>query len=235
MKILAIDTTSTYTCAAICENEHFLAEYFADTNIKHSEALLPAIQQILQQNQLNMNDIDMLAVAVGPGSFTGVRIGTATAKGLAFGRDIPCVPVSSLEALAYNFSGQSGIICPVMDAKRGQYYNALFEWQADKLCRLTSDRLITFDELHAELAQYDCDIRLCGDAYTAVLASMKALDDSAKFFESPLVKVKNSAYSVARAALAKYRADETVDYSDIALLPTYLRSSQAEREKKDNL
>lgn len=232
MKILAIDTTSTYTCAATCENGHVLAEYFADTNIKHSEALLPAIQQLLQQNQLNMNDIDMLAVAVGPGSFTGVRIGTATAKGLAFGREIPCVPVSSLEALAYNFNGQSGIICPVMDAKRGQYYNALFEWKADKLCRLTEDRLITFDELHAELAQYEGDIRLCGDAYEAVLAGMRTLDSGERFVESPPELTKNSACSVARVALAKYQADTSANYSDIALLPTYLRSSQAERERK---
>ena len=136
MKILAFDTSATVATVALCDNERLLAEYTVNNGNTHSETLLPMIESLLGHFSMSVSDVDLFAVSVGPGSFTGVRIGAATLKGLAFASDKPCVGVSTLEAIAENLSVCKGLICPVMNARRAQVYTALFRSDGQTLERL---------------------------------------------------------------------------------------------------
>ena len=133
MKILALDSTAIVSTVAICEDEKLLAQFTINNGNTHSETLLPMIEASLKVLKLTTDDIDLFACSAGPGSFTGVRIGAATIKGLAFNRNKPCAPVSSLDALAHNLLYTNGIVCPVMNARRSQLYNALFLCDRKKL------------------------------------------------------------------------------------------------------
>jgi tRNA threonylcarbamoyladenosine biosynthesis protein TsaB len=128
MKILAIESSATAASAALIEDGKILSEFFAHTGLTHSQTLLPMVEQVLACAKVSAKDVDAFAVSVGPGSFTGVRIGVSTVKGLAFGTGKPCVPVSTLEAMAQNYRGQAVTVCAVMDARCQQVYNALFQW-----------------------------------------------------------------------------------------------------------
>ncbi len=228
MLILALDSTATVATAAICDNETVLAAETVSCGLKHSETLLPLIEKLLGVAGKKVSDMDLFSCTVGPGSFTGVRIGAATVKGLAFGGK-KCVGVSTLEALAYNLRGQKGIVSPVMDARRGQLYNALFRWDGDTLVRLTPDRVIMIDELAKELAAYQEDVYLCGDGYALVKEAL-SLDNVC---ETPQNIIYQNAVSVARLALCEYQKGNYV--SDTELRPTYLRAPQAERERNERL
>ena len=234
MKILAIDSTAIVASVAICDGEKLAALYTVNNGNTHSETLLPMVESALAQSKLTVDDIGLFAVSAGPGSFTGVRIGVSTIKGLAFGRDIPCVGVSTLEALAYNLKGSKGIICPVMNARRNQVYNALFRFEGDKLVRLCPDRAIAVKELAAELSEnedYKNEIiYLSGDG---VDITAPAIPAERLGFTHPVMECQN-AYSVAMCALESYRAGEGI-VSDAELAPTYLRPSQAERERAEKL
>ena len=165
MKILSIDTSASICAAALCEDKELLQSACLDTGNTHSETLLPAIEEILSRAGITASDIDLFACTTGPGSFTGVRIGVATLKGLAFGKNIPCVGLSSLEALAKNARELDGIICPVMDARRDHVYNALFRCERGCITRLCEDRLTPISELDSELSKINSPIYLVGDAY----------------------------------------------------------------------
>lgn len=233
MIILALDSTSTTASVALCEDERLICLYTVSAGNTHSETLLPMIESALRTSELELCDVDMLAVSEGPGSFTGVRIGAATAKGLAFGTNKPCVGVSTLWALAYNLMGLgcNAIICPVMNARRSQVYNAIFRLEDGRLTRLCNDRVLTIAELESELlGEYSQDkIYLVGDVYDVTLDG----------FERVTVEVTaepmryHNAYSVAQCAHEKYlSSDGSADtFTDSALAPTYLRPSQAERER----
>ena len=232
MKILAIDSTALTSTAAIAENGKPLAVYAVTYKLNHSETLLPMIDSLLKSTGLTVGDIDVFAYSSGPGSFTGVRIGTATVKGLAFNSGKPCVPVSSLEALAYNLNGFDGIICPVMDARRGQVYNALFE-NGERLCE---DRVITLDELSAEIERYAGKrIYFVGDGYYLA----KERIDLPDIADTPPALIYQNAFSVAICAEKCYNQikekDPDHDFSDKAAKPLYLRASQAERERNERL
>ena len=153
MKILAIDSTAIVASVAICDDERLAALYTVNNGNTHSETLLPMVESALSQSKLTVDDIGLFAVSAGPGSFTGVRIGVSTVKGLAFGSDIHCIGVSTIEALAYNLKGSDGILCPVMNARRNQVYNALFKFEGERLVRLCPDRAIAVKDLGAELAE----------------------------------------------------------------------------------
>lgn len=228
MLILALDSTATVATAAICNDETVLAAETVSCGLKHSETLLPLIEKLLAIAEKKVSDIELFSCTVGPGSFTGVRIGAATIKGLAFGGKT-CVGVSTLEALAYNLRGENGIIAPVMDARRGQLYNALFRWEGDTLTRLTPDRVIMIDELAKELAAMQETVYFCGDGYDLVKAGI--LLDSV--CETPKEKILQNGVSVAQLALAEYRKGNFVN--DNELRPTYLRAPQAERERNERL
>ena len=180
------------------------------------------VEAVLNTARITAGDIDLFACSAGPGSFTGVRIGAAAIKGLAFGQNKPCVGVSTLEALAGNLEGiaEDAIVCPVMDARRGQVYNALFRRGE----RLTEDRPIALTDLAEELKALGGPVYLVGDGYAL---AAKALADRPLRETPELLRYQNAA-SVAQAALRKYRR-EPGDYPDSQLLPIYLRPSQAER------
>ena len=165
MKILCLESTAKVASAAILDGEEVLAEYTVASGKTHSELLLPMVRSLLTSTSLTEDDIDLFACAVGPGSFTGVRIGVSLLKGLAFGRGKPCAEVSALEALAEELSPLEGLLCPVMDARRAQVYNALFRCKDGKLVRLTPDRAIAAEELAEELCtHYNGEpCRLVGD------------------------------------------------------------------------
>ena len=229
MKILSLDTTAEVCTAAICDDRHLVAEMTVNTGNTHSQTLLPVVEQILKISENGIDDIDCFACSTGPGSFTGVRIGVATIKGIAYGRNKPCVSVSTLEALAYNLIGYNGIICPVMNARRNQVYNALFECNGGALTRMCPDRALSIDELDEELSALNKPIYLVGDGYDITLRGFKK---TAPEFVPERMRVQ-SAYSVACCALQKYDSGEVLTDGEIA--PIYLRPSQAERERNEKL
>lgn len=232
MKILAFDSTARIATVAVTENEELLALYSINNGLTQSELLLPMAENMLSSLRLSISDIDLFATSIGPGSFTGVRIGASLVKGLAFGKDIPCVGVSTLEELAENLSGLSGIIVPAMDARRSQVYNALFRSEGDKLTRLTEDRAISIDELADELRAFEGEkIYLCADGYAG--ASRGLTERGIKLESTPPLLIPENAYSVARIAYRKYLSGEYVTDSEIQ--PTYLRMPQAERERLSRL
>ena len=227
MKILTIDSTAIVASAAVCDNNKLTALYTVNNGNTHSETLLPMVEAAMKHSKTEMSEIGLFAASNGPGSFTGVRIGSATVKGLAFGRNVPCVDVSTLEALAYNLRGFEGILCPVMNARRNQVYNALFKWTDGALLRLCPDRAISIEELEAELISMGEKVYLTGDGYDVTVKGLKELKIE---FTPEMLRLQN-AYSVAMCALAAYERGEIKTDSSIA--PVYLRLSQAERERKE--
>ncbi len=231
MKILSLDSTAVVSTVAICENEKLLSEFTLNNGNTHSETLLPMIESALKMLKMRVSDIDLFACSAGPGSFTGVRIGVATIKGLAFDSEKRCVGVSTLDALAHNLIGYNGILCPVMNARRGQVYNALYTCQDGELTRLVPDRAISVYELEEELTKYaDKDIYLSGDGYDIAVESFTKV----KVKNTPIKERYQSAYSVAQCALKISNTGYELS-GDCELVPTYLRPCQAERERLEKM
>lgn len=229
MKILALDSSAVVGTVALCEDQKLIAHYTLNTGNTHSQTLLPMVESVLRLSEWEIGDVELFAVSHGPGSFTGVRIGISTVKGLAFGKNIPCAGVSTLEALAYNLRGVNGLICPVMNARRSQVYNALFSCKDGVLTRLCPDRAISIAELDEELAGMEGPIYLCGDGYDITV------DGFAKTTVVPVPPEQRyqSAYSVALCGFDAYNSGNYTD--DVTLAPVYLRPSQAERERNERL
>ena len=230
MLILAMDSTAIVGSVALCEDEHLLAEFTVNIGHTHSETLLPMVEAVLRTCGKTVNDIDLFACTAGPGSFTGVRIGAATLKGIAFGRGKPCVGVSTLESLATNAIAFDGIICPAMNARRSQVYNALFSCEGGVLTRLCDDRALAISELGEELAALDKPIYLVGDGAVLVYDALKETLGE-KLILLPERLVNQSGYSTALCALALYR--NGIYGTDAELSPVYLRPSQAERMRME--
>ncbi len=225
MKILALDSTATTASVALCEDTRLIAMTTLNAGLTHSEALLPLVEQLLLRAHLTVDDVDLFACSEGPGSFTGVRIGAATVKGLAFGRGKPCIGVSTLEALAHNLLCCDGIICPVMNARRDQVYNALFRIQNGTLTRLCDDRAISVSRLTEELGAYNEPIYICGDG-TELMAHVSS-------HYIPDYLLWQNGYSVAQCARGLYNNGNRT--ADTELSPTYLRLPQAERERLERI
>ena len=232
MIILAFDSTAKAASCAVCDGDKLLALYNIDNGLTQSELLLPMAESMLKNLKLGWDDIGLLACAVGPGSFTGVRIGVSLVKGIAFGKNIPCVSVSTLDELAENLAGLDGIIVPCMDARRQQVYTATYKGTGGKLEKLTADRAIAISELAEELKEYNgTPIYLVGDGYETARRGVLAAGVEVK--DTPPLLICENAYSVARVALRKYEAGEYE--SDLEIAPTYLRMPQAERERLERL
>ncbi len=226
MLIFGTDTCCMAATAALLSEDRLVAQTVLNNKKTHSQNIMPMIEFMLEKAEVLPEDIDCFAAAVGPGSFTGVRIGVATVKALAFATGKPCVAVSTLHALANNVSCFDGIICPVLDARRNQVYNALFE--GGDLNRLTDDRACSIDELCAELGETDRRIMFLGDGVPSFMDKIKeALGDRAVF--APTSLQMNLAASVAEIGLKKFSDGETCSCD--LLVPQYLRLSQAERER----
>lgn len=227
--ILAVDSTSKSASVAVADGDGILYESFMNNGLTHSQTLGPMIKQALRQLGLSMRDMDAVAVTVGPGSFTGVRIGVCTVKGLAFPFGTPCVPFSTMEALALSAGPFEGLVCPVLDARRGQYYNALFERTADgTLTRLCEDRALSHEELEAEMKNFKKKLLLVGDG--AEMCYNKLSEKKEAFLADTPVRFPRAG---AMAAAAAGRLDTAVDGAALAV--RYLRLSQAERERQERL
>ncbi len=227
MKILALDSSAVVASVALCEDGELLAEYTLNNGNTHSETLLPMVESILRHFGITAKDIDLFAVSAGPGSFTGIRIGAATLKGLAFGSKKPCVGVSTPEAIATNLAVVPSLICPVMNARRGQVYTALFHSDGQVLTRLLPDSALSIAELDELLSEYGEPVRFCGDGYDVTLSALK----KTAAIPVPHRLRHQSAYSIAQVARGMYEAGRYTD--DAGLTVTYLRPSQAERERME--
>lgn len=227
MKILALESSATAASAALCEDEILLAQSFQNSGLTHSQTLLPMAEDMLTRCGIGLEQVDLIAVAVGPGSFTGLRIGVAAAKGLAWVRELPCAPCSTLESMAWNLAGFTGEVCCAMDARRGQIYNARFRVDGERLERLTPDRAITLEELAEELKGNEKMQLIVGDG--ADLCYNKLREKSIPARLAPPHLRMQSAWGVARAAVELIRLGLTVPGSQ--LNPIYHRLSQAERER----
>lgn len=231
MIVLGIDTTSPYCSVAVLKDGSCLACSCVDNGNKHSEILLPNIKQCIDNAGISISEVDLFALSSCPGSFTGVRIGASTVKGLAFGSGKPCVGVSTLEALAYNLREINGIVCPVMDARRNQFYNALFECKNGEVNRLCEDRLISSVQLSEELNKLEREVYLVGDGYDLAKGSLSCenICDTEKDY------IAQSGISVAILGQKVYNESKSKDtLNDLELKPGYLRASQAERERNEN-
>ena len=228
MLILALESSAKAASVALMEDESLIAQYSQCSGLTHSRTLLPMVEDMLKNTEKKIADVDLIAVAHGPGSFTGIRIGVSTVKGLAWASDKKCVGVSTLEAMAWHGVSAGGLICPVMDARRSQVYNALFETDGDgRPVRLTEDRAVSLAELAWELKDYQCAPLLVGDG--AKLTYDYLTNEGIACRMAPANLLYQSAWGVGMAALGK-DAGSTDD-----LLPVYLRLSQAERERQERL
>lgn len=226
MKILALDSTAQAATVALCEDDRLLAEYTINNGNTHSETVLPMTESVLRMLSLTTDDIDLFCASAGPGSFTGVRIGVTTIKGLAFQKGKPCIGVSTLEALAQNLTVTDGLLCPVMNARRKQVYTALFRCLDGRLQRLTEDQAIAIAELDDILAAYDEPVYLCGDGYDITKEHLKHPTKN-----TPERLRHQSAYSVAQVARRLFESG--VRTTDAEMVATYLRPCQAERERME--
>ena len=227
MLILSFETSAKAAGVALHDGEKLLAEAYQNTGLTHSQTLMVMAEDLLKQCGLTSVDVTHVAVAAGPGSFTGVRIGVAAAKGFAWGGQLSCVGVSTLRAMALGLGVQEGVICACMDARRNQVYNALFRAEKGALTALYEDRAISLAELKEELAALQEPVYLVGDG--AALTYRTLASELSNLVLPPEHRLQQRGAGVALAALEKIQARECGDAA--TLQPNYLRLSQAEREK----
>ena len=223
MKILAIDTSALTATAAILSEDMLIGEISTTTKLTHSQTIMPMIDELLKKVSLDITDIDLFACSEGPGSFTGLRIGIGTIKGLAYGLGKSVVGVSTLEALAHNIDFTDLVICPIMDARRGQVYNGLYRYNGNTLECITEPRALSIEELCQELTERTIFV---GDGVNVHKEKIKELLGNKAVFAAPQ-NLLQRAGSVAYAALKK----EAVSAEDLTAV--YLRKPQAEREREE--
>ena len=225
MKILALETSAKSVSCAVVEDGAPLASAYQCTGLTHSRTLLPMVDAMLKNAELTLEDIDAIAIAAGPGSFTGLRIGIAAAKGLAWAADKPCIGVSTLEAMAQNAAHIDGLIVGAMDARRSQVYNAVFEAKNGGLTRLTPDRAISLEELCVQLSDKRQPIIVLGDG--GILCWRYLMEHGVPCTLAPNALLYQNAVGVGLSAERAYARGEALSAQE--LLPVYLRPAQAER------
>lgn len=227
MLILAFETSAKAGSVALLQEGKLLAESYQNTGLTHSQTLLSMAESMIKSCGYTPQDVGAVAVAAGPGSFTGVRIGVAAAKGFAWGLEIPCCGVSTLEAMAENLGIYEGTVVCVMDARRSQVYNALFRAEKGKLTRLAPDRAISLAELKDELLEISGPLYLVGDGSNLTYQSL------AECFPNLILPPEHRLHQrAAGVAMVAERMLENGDACDAeSLQPNYLRLSQAERER----
>ena len=228
MKLLAFESSAKAAGTALLSDGCLLAEYMQNSGQTHSRTLMELAKNMLSGCDLTPQDIDAVAVAAGPGSFTGVRIGMACAKGFAWGRQIPLYGVSTLEAMVRGAACADGVYCACMDARKGQIYNALFNWTDGALLRRTEDRAIAISELSQELKNIPGPVYLAGDGAKLVFDTLKEENLPLRLLPEHLRQQRAS--GVALTAMEKMAAGEPADAA--ALTPNYLRQAQAERTRQ---
>ncbi len=223
MLLLAFETSAKAASVALFQEETLLAEGYQNTAATHSQTLMVMAEDLLRQCGRTARDVQAVAVAAGPGSFTGVRIGVAAAKGFAWGGELPCYGVSTVEAMALGLGIAEGYVCAVMDARRNQVYNALFQAKNGQLHRISPDRAIALAELEAEVTALDGPVYLVGDGSELTYRTIPGL------ILPPEHRMHQRAVGVGLLALRKIAAGDPGDAA--GLTPNYLRLSQAERER----
>ena len=227
MLTLAFESSAKAASVALVGDGKLISQYSQCSGLTHSRTLLPMAEDLLKNAELSLDRVELFAVAQGPGSFTGIRIGVSTVKGLAWASNKPCVGVSTLEAMAWHGLAAGGYICPVMDARRSQVYNALFKIEAGRPVRLCPDRAIALPLLAGELKELRSPVFLVGDGAELTAAYLK--EQGLPYVQAPDNLRWQSAWGVAMAAMDKEPEDAH------QLLPVYLRLSQAERERQERL
>ncbi len=228
MKILALESSAVAASVAVTEDEILLAQSFQNSGLTHSRTLMPLLEDMLNNMDITLADMDLIAVAAGPGSFTGLRIGVSAAKGLAWAADKPCCAVSTLEAMAWTVAHMGGEICPAMDARRNQVYNARFMAENGVPRRLSEDRAIGLEELCGEIEVGGKKTQIIVGDGAKLCYNVFQERDIPALLPPPHLRLQ-SAWGVARAGLEMARAGQTV--SAAQLVPDYHRLSQAERER----
>jgi len=227
LRILAFETSAKAGSVALLEKGILLAENYCNTGLTHSQTLMVMAEDMLKSCNLKPSDVEAVAVAAGPGSFTGIRIGVAAAKGFAWGAEIPCCGVSTLEAMATGLGVYDGYILPVMDARRSQVYNAVFRAEGGNLTRMTEDRAIALSDLAEEIKNIEKPIFLVGDGAALCYNTLKEAVPALVL--PPEHRMHQRSVGVALVAEKMLQTGKTGDGA--TLTPNYLRLSQAERER----
>ena len=227
MKILAFETSAKAASVALMEKGKLLGEAYQNTGLTHSQTLMVMAQELLKTCGLCPKDVEAVAVASGPGSFTGVRIGVAAAKGFAWGGELPCYGVSTLEAMARNLGAYQGYVVPAMDARRSQVYTAIFYVEKGTFTRVAEDMAISLEELKEKIKNFQEPVFLVGDG--ALLCYNTLLEEVPGLVLPPEHRMHQRAAGVALAAQVMMDAGEPGNGAE--LTPNYLRLSQAERER----
>ncbi|MFO7294866.1 MAG: tRNA (adenosine(37)-N6)-threonylcarbamoyltransferase complex dimerization subunit type 1 TsaB [Caldicoprobacter sp.] len=229
MRVLAVETSSAVISVAIVDEQRLLAEYILNQERNHSQKLVPAVEQVLEDASLALKDIDVFGVAYGPGSFTGLRIGVATVKGLAQALNKPVVGIPTLDGLAFNLAGAGGLICPIMDARRAQVYTSVYRWSGDRLERMEDYMAVSIEKLMEVLNGWNEPVYFCGDGIFAYRSVIEEKMGGRAMFAPPTHAMQRAS-SVAWLALERALAGDTQNYWE--LQPFYLRKSQAEQRFK---
>ena len=234
MRIIALDSSGLVASAAIVEDDTVLAEYNVQYKKKHSQTLLPMLEDIVKMTEFDMNTVDVLAVAAGPGSFTGLRIGSATVKGLGLVLDKKIAAVPTVDALAYNAYGCGDIVCPIMDARRNQVYTGIYQMDGDKLQVLEAQMAVEIDELAKKLCTYGKPVIFLGDGVPVHKDRLeKELMTNYDIAFAPAHMNQQRAAAVGMLGIQYYKEGKTETAMEHK--PDYLRVSQAEREREERL
>ena len=237
MKILGIDSSGLVASAAIADEKNIIAEFTVNNKQTHSQTLLPMIEKVVDMSGIELEQIDAIAIAAGPGSFTGLRIGSATAKGLGLALEKPLIHIPTLEGLAYNLCGIADVVCPIMDARRGQVYAGIYEFDGQKLHILEDQMAVPIEELGEKLKKYLKEgrrVTFLGDGVPVHKTKIKEeiLPGEAVTF-APANMNRQRAASVGTLGMQYYKEGKIETAMEHE--PDYLRVSQAERERKERL
>lgn len=230
MKILALDSSGIVASVAVAEDDNLLAEYTVNYKKTHSQTLLPMLDEIVKMTELDLDTVDAVAVAAGPGSFTGLRIGSATAKGLGLALDKPLVGVPTLEALAYNLYDVPGVVCPIMDARRNQVYTGIYRFSGHRLTVVEKQEAEPVTDLLEKLNELGEAVTFLGDG-VPVFRDVIARTLKVPYSFAPAHVNKQRAAAVAALGMVYYREGKGESAAEHG--PDYLRVSQAEREREE--
>lgn len=236
MKLLALDSSGLVASVAVMEDDTMVAEYTMNYKKTHSQTLVPMLDQMSKMIELDLSTIDAIAIASGPGSFTGLRIGSATAKGLGLALNKPIIPVPTVDALAYNLYGNTGVICPIMDARRNQVYTGIYQFVSDGCEGFTMETLQTqtavlIQDIVSQLNELGQPVIFIGDGVPVFKEQLKELMTVPYSF-APAHLSRQRAAAVGALGMIYYKEGK---FESAALHePEYLRMSQAERERTEN-
>lgn len=230
MKILALDSSGIVASVAIVEDDTLLAEYTVNYKKTHSQTLLPMLDEVVKMTELDLNSIDAVAISAGPGSFTGLRIGSATAKGLGLALKKPLISIPTVQALAYNLYDVEGLICPIMDARRNQVYTGIYRYENHKMVTVEDQMAVSIDELLEKLNLYKEKVTFLGDGVPVFQTRIEEILQVPYSF-APAHMNKQRAGAVAALGVQYYLEGNIQTAAEHA--PDYLRVSQAERERAE--